>query len=50
MLTNGTRRLEAWLVLAGMFAAMAWYARPQLAYSLTMLRFVVEWMLGAVAE
>lgn len=47
MSTNATRRLEAWLVLAGMLGVIAWYARPQLAYSLSALRFVVVWILGA---
>jgi len=34
--------LEAWLVLAGMLAALAWYARPQLAYLLGALRQALE--------
>jgi hypothetical protein len=38
MSSNGSKRWEAWLVLAGMLAAMAWYARPQLFYSLDLLR------------
>jgi hypothetical protein len=50
MSSNGTRQLEAWLVLAGMLAAMAWYARPQLGYSLATLRLAVEWILGAAAR
>ena len=47
MSSNGSRRLEAWLVLAGMLAAMAWYARPQLPYSLAALRYLVVQLLGA---
>jgi hypothetical protein len=47
MSSNATRSLEAWLLLAGMLAAMAWYARPQLAYSLTTLRYLVVQLLGA---
>ena len=46
MSTNAARRLEAWLVFSGMVAAMAWYARPQLAYSLAALRYLVELMPG----
>ncbi len=40
MSSNGTRRLEAWLVLAGMLVALAWYARLQLVYSLDLLRYL----------
>ena len=47
MSSNGSKRMEAWLVLAGMLAAMAWYARPQFAYSLTTLRYLVVQLLGA---
>jgi len=47
MSSNGTRRLEAWLVLAGMLAAMAWYARSQLGYSLDLLRYVLGSLLGS---
>jgi hypothetical protein len=46
MSSNATRRLEAWLVLAGMVAAMAWYARSQLGYSLTAVRHVIDWIVG----
>ena len=42
MSSNASRQLEAWLVLAGMLAALAWYARPQLAYLLGALRRLVE--------
>jgi hypothetical protein len=45
MSSNGTRRLEAWLVLAGMAAALAWYAFPQLAYSLGVFRYLAELLL-----
>jgi len=48
MSTNAARRLEGWLVLAGMLAAIAWYACPQLAYSLSALRFIVDWVLSSV--
>ena len=48
MSSNGSRRLEAWLVLAGMLAALAWYARPQLAYSLQGLRGLAQVFLDAV--
>ena len=41
MSSNATRRLEAWLVFAGMLAAVAWYARPQLVYTLQLLRLLV---------
>ena len=50
MSSNATRRLEAWLVLAGMVAAMAWYARPQLAYALVIVRSTVGWVLESVAR
>jgi len=46
MSSNGTRSLEAWLVLAGMLAAMAWYARPQLSYSLDLLRYLARLAIG----
>jgi hypothetical protein len=36
-------------MLAGMLAAMVWYARPQLAYSLSVLRLAVEWVLRAAS-
>jgi hypothetical protein len=42
MSSNGSRRLEAWLVLAGMLAAVAWYARPQLEYSLVLFAFLAQ--------
>lgn len=45
MSSNATRRLEVWLVFAGMLAAMAGYARPQLAYLLGALQQVLEQML-----
>ena len=48
MSSNATRRLEAWLVLAGMLAAMAWYARPQLDYSLQALRQLAHWAFAAL--
>ena len=41
MSSNETRRLEAWLAFAGMLAAMAWYARPQLVHSLATLRYLL---------
>lgn len=46
MSSNATSRREAWLVLAGILAATAWYAWPQLAYSLATLRHLVDWLLG----
>jgi hypothetical protein len=46
MSTNVARRLEAWLVLAGMLAAMAWYARPQMLFTLASLRYVFELLSG----
>ena len=42
MSSNGSRRVEAWLVLAAMLVAMAWYARPQLIYSLGPIRLLLE--------
>lgn len=42
MSSNGTRSLEAWLVLAGMLAAMAWYARPQIGLSLAPLAKLLQ--------
>ena len=45
MSSNESRRLEGWLVLAGMLAAMAWYARPQLSYSLDLLRYLARLVL-----
>jgi hypothetical protein len=50
MSSNATRRLEAWLVFAGILAAMAWYARPQLAYSLGALRYLVELLAGSTGN
>jgi len=42
MSSNETKQLEAWLVLAGMLAATAWYVRPQLEYSLGLFRFLAQ--------
>ena len=42
MSSNGSKPLERWLVLAGMLAATAWYAWPQLAYSLSSLRQLLQ--------
>jgi hypothetical protein len=50
MSTNAARRPEAWLVLAGMLAAMAWYASPQLAYSLKGLRELAQLALAALGR
>ena len=47
MSSNATSRREAWLVFAGMLAATAWYAWPQLVYSLTAVRHLVDWLLGS---
>ncbi len=46
MSSNATRHLEAWLVFAGMLAAMAWYAKPQLVYTLQMVRSIIELTFG----
>ena len=46
MSSNATSRLEAWLVFAGMLAATAWYAWPQLIYSMAALRYAADWLLG----
>ena len=46
MSSNATSRLEAWLVFAGMLAATAWYARPQLVYSMAAVRYLVDWLSG----
>jgi len=48
MSSNATKRLEAWLVFAGMLAAMAWYAKPQLAFSVAALRELARLALGAL--
>jgi hypothetical protein len=48
MSSNGTRRLEAWLVLAAMLSSMTWYARPQLVYSIMALRELAHLALGAL--
>jgi len=48
MSSNATRRLEAWLVLVGMLMAMAWYARPQLDFSLQALRLLAHWVFAAL--
>ena len=42
MSSNATRRLEAWLVLAAMLAALAWYAKPQLGYTLVGFQYVAD--------
>ena len=42
MSSNASRRLELWLVLAGMVAATAWYARPQATYLLVSLRQLLQ--------
>ena len=42
MSSSGSRALEAWLVLAGMLAALAWYAKPQLVYTLVGFQYVAD--------
>jgi hypothetical protein len=50
MSSNASKRLEAWLVFAGMLAAMGWYAKPQLVYSLTAVRHLVGWLSGSAGN
>ena len=38
MFTRAPKHIEAWLVMAAMLAATAWYARPQLEHCLRALR------------
>ena len=48
MSSSGSRALEAWLVLVGMLAGTAWYAWPQLAYSLSSLRQLLQLVMTAL--
>ncbi len=49
MSSSARSRLEVWLVVAGMLAATAWYAWPQLAYSLSSLRQLLQVVLTSFA-
>jgi len=46
MPTSAARRLEAWLVLAAMLVAMAWYAGPKLVYAWQMVRSLASLLLA----